>query len=109
MNTRLLRLLRARRGLLRLLRERPISGTTLSLIVHGLVVVLVLWLGLPVANRVDVRRGEPLFVELPQISEPAPRGDPSARERGPQAPPEPTQSAPPPPPRARSAPPAPKP
>ena len=108
MNTRLLRLLRARRGLLRLLRERPISGAALSVLVHVLVVVLVFWLGLPVTNRVNARRGEPLFVELPQIQEPAPRGDPAARERAPAAPPEPARPTPPAPPRVRAAPPAPK-
>src|SRR5262245_1148984 len=108
MNTRLLRLLRARRGLLRLLRERPITGTTLSILVHALVVVLVLWLGLPVTNRMDVRRGEPLFVELPQTREPAPRGDPAARERGSEGSPEPARPAPSPPPRVQ-APPAPRP
>ena len=67
MNTRLLRLLRARRGLLRLLRERPISGTVLSVLVHVAALVLILWLGLPMAQPANARRGEALFVELPQI------------------------------------------
>jgi TonB family protein len=109
MNTKLLRLLRARRGFFRLLRERPISGAVLSVLVHALVVVLVVWLGLPLAQPSNARRGEPLFVELPQIPEPAPRGNPAARERGPdsaaESPPPPPPS---PPPRAK-APPAPRP
>ncbi|MGH7333478.1 MAG: hypothetical protein ACREKS_12205, partial [Candidatus Rokuibacteriota bacterium] len=81
MNTRLLRLLRARRGLLKLLRDRPISGSVLSVAVHGGVLGLILWFGLPMAQP-KPRPGEALFVELPQLPEPAPRGNPALRERG---------------------------
>jgi hypothetical protein len=102
MNTRLLRLLRARRGLLKLLRERPISGTAFSVLVHVGVIALVVWFGLPMSQP-TARRGEALFVELPQLPEPAPRGNPALRERGPEGPPEP----PPAPPRAEAPKPAP--
>jgi outer membrane biosynthesis protein TonB len=119
MNRGLRRLLRLRRSFLRLLRRRPISGTTFSVLAHGLVFALVLWLGLPMAN-VTPRRGEPLFVELPQIPAPAPRGNPAARERGPDVAPELPRASPPPraatppaprspAPRVAAAPPAPKP
>src|SRR5262245_48378282 len=103
MNTRLLRLLRARRGLLKFLRERPISGSVFSVLVHAAALVLILWFGLPMATP-RARPGEALFVELPRLPEPAPRGSPSATEP-PRSAPAPSP-APAPAPRAMPPPPA---
>lgn len=89
------------------LRGRPVVGVLLSLAVHVLVVTLVLVMArLP--GPPTMRRGEPLFVELPEVEEEkAPRGNPSAPP-GPPAPPPPVRE-PPPPPRVAARAPAPPP
>jgi TonB family protein len=61
---------------------RPVMGVGASILLHVLLALVVVWLGMP-ARLPDVKRGEPLIVELPNIPEPAPRGNPSAREPGP--------------------------
>lgn len=95
MNTRLLRLLRGRRGLLKLLRERPVLGVLASVLLH-VTLLATLWLVRAPHAELSVKRGEPLFVELPQLEEPAPRGNPAARVPGPEGP----RVSPSPPPRA---------
>ena len=93
---KLLRLLRRRRrrgGI------RPLIGISLSVLLH--VAVLAALLFAPrVMTGASVKRGEPLFVELPNIEEPAPKGNPAARSPLPPTPP----SRP-----ARATPPAPEP
>src|SRR5919198_5396256 len=103
---KLLRLLRRRRrrgGI------RPIAGITLSLLMHLAVVVALLYAP-RVMTGVSVKRGEPLFVELPNIEEPAPKGNPAARSPLPPTPPSrPAAAKPraPEPPAQRAVPPAP--
>jgi TonB family protein len=90
-----------------LLRRRPMRGLAISLALHGLVVALMLLLGLPAAQY-TVKRGEPLFVELPELPEPPPRGNPAAKSLAPPRPETPTAAKrTPPAPPARPAPPAP--
>lgn len=67
------------------LRSRPVVGIAASIVLHLLLVLALLFLGMP-GRRAQVKRGEPLFVELPKLEEPAPRGNPAAREPGPPAP-----------------------
>lgn len=69
----------------RLVRGRPVLGVAVSLVLHLSLVVLVMWAGAPVA-RYAVKRGEPLFVELPELPEPAPAGNLAAKSAGPPAP-----------------------
>jgi TonB family protein len=68
------------------LRRPLLVGIGASLLFHAILVALIVlgpgWGG--VLPR--VKRGEPLFVELPNIAEPAPRGNPAAREPGSPAP-----------------------
>lgn len=69
------------------MRERPIAGLAVSVAIHVALVGAVLLLAAPKATYVT-RRGEPLFVELPNLGEPAPRGNPAARTPGPPAAPQ---------------------
>lgn len=62
-------------------RGRPVRGLATSLGLHAAFLVLLVIAGLP-AERLTVRRGEPLFVELPGSLEPPPRGQPAARTTG---------------------------
>ncbi|HEY3066196.1 MAG TPA: TonB family protein [Methylomirabilota bacterium] len=84
---------------------RPGVGIAISLLIHAAVVAALL-LAPKGQTTPQVKRGEPLIVELPNIPEPAPKGNPSARSP---APPAPTAArpAPPPVPAVRPAPPAP--
>jgi len=58
-------------------RQRPLAGVAVSVTLHLLLVAALLWLGGP-SSTLMVKRGEPLFVELPQSDEPAQRGGPAA-------------------------------
>jgi outer membrane biosynthesis protein TonB len=78
-----------------LLRKRPWAGIAGSLLLHLLLIGGILWVGPP--RMAEVKRGEPLFVELPKADEEAMRGMPAA---------EPAKAAPPAPPAPRPAPPA---
>jgi outer membrane biosynthesis protein TonB len=85
--------------------RRPLSGVAVSLAVHLLLIAALLWVGGPSSVQ-TVKRGEPLFVELPQAEEKAQRGSPAPAE-----PAGPTPKAPPTPPapRVAAAPPKPTP
>jgi TonB family protein len=76
-----------------LLRRRPWVGIAGSLLLHLVIVAALVWVR-PPAGPVEIKRGEPLFVELPKADEPALRGLPGASA------PEPAKPAPPTPPRA---------
>ena len=92
-------------------RDEPMAGVACSLALHVLIIGFVLYLGGP-GSTYTVKRGEPLFVELPEVSEQAPPGNPAAREPGPPAEPSPPSAPPavakadPTPPAPRSQPPA---
>ncbi len=58
-------------------RQRPLAGVAVSVALHLLLVAALLWLGGP-STTLMLKRGEPLFVELPQSDEPAQRGGPAA-------------------------------
>src|SRR6266705_3454175 len=73
-------------------RQRPLAGVAVSVTLHLLLVAALLWLGGP-SSTLMVKRGEPLFVELPQSDEPAQRGGPAAPP-----PPAPARKVPPTPP-----------
>jgi len=83
------------------LRERPFAGVAVSLAIHLAVLGALLWSGGP-GRIYTVKRGEPLFVELPQADEPAQRGAPAGEKPAPPAPkvqptpPAPRVAAPPP-------------
>jgi len=69
-------------------RGRLAAGVAASVAIHLVVVALLLWGGLPV-SRYDVKRGEPLFVELPKGDDSPPPGvggAPAARPAAPAAP-----------------------
>jgi protein TonB len=67
-------------------RRGPFSASVaLSVVLHLLVLGAIVLLVRP-APRLDQKRGEPLFVELPNLPTPAPKGNPSERS---------TQAAPP--------------
>jgi TonB family protein len=66
--------------------RRLLVGIGASLLLHALLVVLVVVATKRFNELPKVKRGEPLFVELPNINEPAPRGNPAARELGPPPP-----------------------
>src|SRR5438132_598065 len=67
-------------------RRGPFSASVaLSVVLHALVLGAIVLLVRP-APRLDQKRGEPLFVELPNLPAPAPKGNPSERS---------TQAAPP--------------
>jgi outer membrane biosynthesis protein TonB len=82
-------------------RERPFAGVAVSLAIHLAILAALLWVGGP-ASIYPVKRGEPLFVELPQADEPAQRGAPAGEKPAPPAPrvqptpPAPRVAAPPP-------------
>ena len=59
----------------RQLRERPFAGVAVSLAIHLAILAALLWVGSP-SSMYTVKRGEPLFVELPQADELAQRGSP---------------------------------
>lgn len=80
------------------LRKRPWVGIAGSLLLHLLLIGGLLWVGPPV-GKTKVKRGEPLFVELPKADEEAMRGAPGTPG---------AQAAKPAPPAARPAPPAPR-
>jgi periplasmic protein TonB len=75
--------------------RRPLFGVAVSLAIHLLLVAALLWLGGP-SSVPTVKRGEPLFVELPQADEQAMRGASGSPAPAPTTP------------RARPAPPAPQ-
>ena len=85
------------------LRERPFAGVAVSLVIHLAVLAALLWAARP-ASIYTVKRGEPLFVELPQADEPAQRGAPAGEKL---APPAPTVRPTPPAPRVAAPPPKP--
>lgn len=85
-------------------RRRPLGGVAVSVALHLLLVGALLWLGGP-STILTVKRGEPLFVELPQADEQAQRGGPAAP--APAAPAQKVQPAPPAP-RVATAPPQPR-
>lgn len=59
------------------LRRRPVSGLAVSLVLHVLAATLMLGVATP-AGRYMVKRGEPLFIELPELPETPPGGLPGA-------------------------------
>lgn len=71
--------------------KRPVVGALASLAIHLLLVLALVFVKGP-SSSVLVKRGEPLFVELPNLDEPAPQGNPAAKTPGP--PPTPTPPAP---------------
>jgi TonB family protein len=86
--------------------DSPLRGVLASLAIHAALLGLALMVAMP-ATRYTLKRGEPLFIELPETPEPPPAGNPSAKSPGP-----PGADLKPParPPRvAKPAPPAPKP
>jgi outer membrane biosynthesis protein TonB len=85
------------------LRERPFAGVAVSLAIHLALLVVLLWGGGPVSIY-TVKRGEPLFVDLPQADEPAQRGAPAGEKP---APPLPKVQPTPPAPRVATPPPKP--
>ena len=62
------------------LRERPFAGVAVSLAIHLAILAALLWVGSP-SGMYTVKRGEPLFVELPQADEPAQRGSPPESQK----------------------------
>src|SRR5262245_4785867 len=85
------------------LRERPFAGVTVSLAIHLAILAALLWAGGP-GSIYTVKRGEPLFVDLPQADEPAQRGAPAGEKP---APPLPKVQPTPPAPRVATPPPKP--
>jgi outer membrane biosynthesis protein TonB len=77
-------------------RERPLAGVAVSLGIHLAILAVLLWVSGP-SSVYTAKRGEPLFIELPQADESAQRGAPAAS-------PPPAPAAP----RVRPAPPAPR-
>jgi TonB family protein len=86
------------------IRGKPLVGVACSVAFHVLVVALIFYLGGP-RSAYTVKRGEPLFVELPEIKDEAPRGNPAARAAGPVEAPTPPAPKPASTPAARVAPP----
>ena len=58
------------------LRRRPVPGLATSVLLHVLVVALLILAGLPV-TRYTAKRGEPIIVELPELRDSPPPGQPS--------------------------------
>jgi outer membrane biosynthesis protein TonB len=85
-------------------RERPFAGAAVSLAIHLAILAALLWVGGP-SSIYTVKRGEPLFVELPQADESAQRGAPPAEQKP--APPAPRVRPTPPAPRVAAPPPKP--
>lgn len=96
------------------MREEPLVGVLCSVALHVVLIALLLYVGSP-GKTYSVKRGEPLFVELPEIRDQALRGNPDARTPGPPAapapptPPPPVAKAEPQPPAAKAPPLAPRP
>ena len=88
----------------RQLRERPFAGVAVSLAIHLAILAALLWVGSP-SGMYTVKRGEPLFVELPQADAPAQRGAPAESQKP--APPAPKVQPTPPAPRVAAPPPKP--
>src|SRR5207247_1739145 len=88
-------------------RDEPLCRIAFSILFHVALSVLIIYLGGP-GTKQSVKRGEPLFVELPEIKDQAPPGNPAARTPGPPAAPVPEPPRPPAP-RAQPTPPAPPP
>ena len=88
-------------------RDEPLFGIVFSVLFHVALIVLIIYLSGP-GTKQSVKRGEPLFVELPEIKDQAPPGNPAARTPGPPAAPVPEPPSPPAP-RAQPTPPAPPP
>src|ERR1700675_4981741 len=57
-------------------RDEPMAGIVFSLALHVVIIGLVLYLGAP-GSTYSVKRGEPLFVELPEANDQASRGNPA--------------------------------
>src|SRR5712691_10178243 len=89
-------------------RNEPLIGIALSVALHVLIIALIVYFGGP-RSTYNVKRGEPLFVELPESKDEAPSGNPAARTPGPPEAPTPPPAKPAPPSPARVPPPAPKP
>lgn len=66
------------------LRRRPLVGIAGSLALHLVLIGALVWVK-PPSSDVKVKRGEPLFVELPQVDEEAQRGLPGGRPAAPEA------------------------
>jgi len=81
----------------------PVRGVVGSLAIHTLVLALVLLFAAPPSPLV-VKRGEPVFIELPDLPGEAPAGNPAARTPGAPAPEVAARPSPPPRPAAPSAP-----
>ena len=96
------------------MREEPLVGILCSVALHVVLIALLLYVGGP-GKTYSVKRGEPLFVELPEIRDQASRGNPAARTPGPPAAPAPPPPHPsvakaePQPPAAKASPPVPRP
>jgi TonB family protein len=89
------------------MRDEPLIGIACSIALHVVVIALILYFGGP-GSTYSVKRGEPLFVELPEIKDEAPQGNPAARTPGPPETPTPPPAKPAPPaPRAEPRPPKP--
>src|SRR5712692_7313906 len=96
------------RAVWRRVRDEPLIGIALSVALHVLIIALIVYFGGPRSSH-NVKRGEPLFVELPESKDEAPSGNPAARTPGPPEAPTPPPAKPAPPSPARVPPPAPKP
>src|SRR5882672_2741208 len=90
----------------RRVRDEPLIGIACSLAFHVVVVALILYFGGP-RSTYAVKRGEPLFVELPEIKDEALHGNPAARTPGPPEAPAPPARPAPPAPRVQPSPPRP--
>jgi TonB family protein len=75
------------------MREEPVAAIGFSVALHVLIIALIIYYGGP-GSTYNVKRGEPLFVELPEIKDEAPRGNPAARTPGPPAAPSPEPKPP---------------
>ncbi|MGH7393706.1 MAG: hypothetical protein ACREM3_30260, partial [Candidatus Rokuibacteriota bacterium] len=73
--------------------RRPTRGIVGSLAIHAAIVVVAIFFAAP-PSRMAVKRGEPLFVELHPLPEPAAAGNPAARTPGPPAGPRPNAPEP---------------
>jgi TonB family protein len=89
-------------------RDEPLIGIACSIAFHVLIIALIVYFGGP-RSTYNVKRGEPLFVELPELKDEAPHGNPSARTPGPPEAPTPPAAKPAPASPARVPPPSPKP
>ena len=94
------------RAVWRRTRDEPLIGIACSLAFHVVIVALILYFGGP-RSTYTVKRGEPLFVELPEVKDEAPPGNPAARAPGPPEAPAPPAKPAPPSPRVQPSPPKP--